>query len=143
MSEQIDLEDQEPSASGLRAELEKAQKQAKELAEQNAALARENAISKAGLGELDAIKLKAVTAVHEGDLTPDSLRQTAMSLGYVEEKPEVKPETVAAQQEIEQIRAGAEGGAVSTKDDEIRAARNRQELEAVLAKHNVPMGSVI
>jgi len=143
MSEQeFENQDQE-SGSALRAELEKAKQREKELAEENAKLARENTISKAGLTELDANKLEALTAVHKGDLTPEGLRQTAVSLGFIEEKPEVSADTVAAQQAINDIRAGADTGSVSTYEDEVAAARSKQELDAILAKHNVPVGNII
>lgn len=143
MSEQEFENQDHESGSALRAELEKAQTRARELEAQNTQLARENTISKAGLTELDATKLEALTAVHKGDLTPEGLRQTAVTLGFVQEKPEVDQATVDAQKQIEQMRAGADSGATSTKDDEINAARTPAELAAVLAKHNVPVGNVI
>lgn len=144
MSEQDDFENQDPnSGSALRSELEKIQQQNKDLAEKLAKSEREVAISKAGLGELDATKLEALSAVHKGDITPDGLRQTAIGLGFIEETPEIPQQVVEGQQQMNEIRAGGETGGVSTKEDEINAAQTSQELQAILNKHNTPIGSVM
>lgn len=45
---------------------------------------RELAIAKAGLTDLEPKKVTALLAAHDGDLTPDLLRATAVTLGFAE-----------------------------------------------------------
>lgn len=137
------LEPEPETGSLLRTQLEAAQAKARELEASNTQIARENHVLKAGLGDLAPEKLEALSVVHKGDMTPEALRATAEKLGFVEVTPEIAPDVEQGHQAIQQARAGAEAGSTSSYDAEVAAARNEQELFAVMEKYNSPRGHVM
>lgn len=87
-------------------------KSAKELGEENQALKQKNALLEAGLGELTEKQRTALFASHDGDLTPEKLRETAVEIKLAEPpEPKVPAEEQAAHERI----AAAAGGAGTAK----------------------------
>jgi hypothetical protein len=127
--------DQEESGTvkALRKQLKDAEKQAHEAN----GLRTENALLKAGLGDLSDIQRKAILATHDGETTAEALTATATSLGFVkapEPVPQVPADEVAAHQRAAEATQGAEasGAQVVTLDEKIRAARTPEELDDIL-----------
>jgi len=84
-----DEEDEQPKQNGpkqLREALRRAReraKQADEFQQKAERLERELAVSRAGLSDLGEKRTAALLKVHEGDLTPEALKQTAADLGFI------------------------------------------------------------
>lgn len=89
-------------------EAKKAARETKTVKEANEALQRENALLKAGLGELTEKQQRALFASHDGDLTPEKLLETAVELKMAEAPPPKVPEE---QQQAHERIAAASGGA--------------------------------
>lgn len=100
-------------------QLRKDAKRAKQLEAELADIRRERALEKAGLkrpdgSDLSERQLKALLATHEGDMTADTLRATAIELGFAapSEEQQQLDEDLAAQQRVAAAAAG--GHAVAT-----------------------------
>jgi hypothetical protein len=115
-----DLPDDAPNwARDLRDRAEKALKTARDLkgtqSEETRNALTKLALYESGLNDLDEFRRGAVLKVHEGDLTGEALRDTAVKLGYAEPlappPPTAAEQSAAAQQQIAQATAGADAGA--------------------------------
>lgn len=93
-------------------EAKKVAKSAKATSEENQALKQENALLKAGLGDLTEKQRTALFASHDGDLTPEKLMETAVEIKLAEPpEPKVPAEEQAAHERV----AAAAGGAGTAK----------------------------
>lgn len=111
--------------------------QARERAERADALERENAFYRADLPrDLNEAKQKAIMAI-AGDTTPEAFRQAAQDLGYIEPPaPTVPVEELAAHDRAAQAAAGSTGVLnPANYEAEVEAARDQNELRAVMAKY--------
>lgn len=111
-------------------------KRADDLAAENEALRRENALAKAGL-DLSPAQQKALLAVHEGDLTPEALVKTATELKMVPEpaepEPQVPDDDVAAQRRTQEAMAGTPADAhPETLDERLSKATSQEEVLEIL-----------
>lgn len=112
---------------------------------ENTSLRTENALLKAGLGDLNERQQKALIASHDGDLTPEALKATATELGFtVEDKPAEETKQVSdAEQAAHQRAAEATSGAQAseaekqTLTDEINAATSPEAVVALLAREQM------
>lgn len=140
--------DEQPDESSVIKQLRKQQRdQAAELktlreqAEQAAVLAKENALYKANLGELNEAQQKAVLAL-AADATPEAFRQQAEALGFIEApQPTVPVDDLEAFDRTSQATAGGTELNEASFDAEIRGTRNEQEWEAVMLKYNKSFGT--
>lgn len=121
-TEPIEPEVVEPStedAKGLRAEIAKANA-AKDAAEAKATdLERKAVFSEAGL-ELNDAQKAALQAVHKGEWTPDSLKETATALGFSavsQEAPVVNQQEAESLARVSSLGAGAEPAAPSDEQE--------------------------
>lgn len=102
---------------------------------------RELTLHKAGLGDLSEKQMKALSAAHEGDWTPDLLKETANELGFGQptnsEQTPPEPRIPAAELAAHQRVADASGGQPTPPPDDLGAAidatNSPEELHAVLA----------
>lgn len=113
-----DEDEPEPQVDipGLRKQARKASKLEKELAAERAARekdAKELAVRRAGL-DLTERQIRALYAAHDGELTPESLRETAIELNFASAAPETRPEEEAADR-LRQAAAGADAPAADAK----------------------------
>ncbi len=112
----------------------------KEKAAQADESATELALYKAGLGELSERQRKALLATTD-DATPEALRKAAEELSFVQPPP--PPSAPADVQAMDRMSSASTGGnPAGTGGDvlsEIKAAKNEEELMAVLSKHNLPI----
>ena len=114
LDDDLELDDDTEAPAGAPAKLRealnrtKAEKQT--LSSENATLKRENALLKAGLGGLNEKQQKALAAAHDGDFTPEALKQTAIDLGFAEPEPDTTatPDEQAEHRKVEATAAGAE-----------------------------------
>lgn len=93
----------------LRNQLKESSKRAKEAEELRTKLSefeRRDAIRAAGL-ELNDRQVRALLASHDGELTAEDLRATAVDLGFAQDETEVPEEEQAAH---ERVAAAAKGG---------------------------------
>lgn len=114
--EDDDLDDGTPLVRKLRRDLKEASKRAQrvdELETRLAAYESEQAVRAANLDGLNERQMKALLATHEGDMTPDAIRQTAVDLGFAQPpEPAVTAEGQAAH---ERIAAATAGGTAPSK----------------------------
>lgn len=133
-----DLDDLDPG--DLRRQLKDAKKEAeaarKEAAEATT-LRTENALLKAGLGDLTEKQQAAVLATHDGDLSAEALKATANELGFTKTEAPAEEPQVGADEEAEIRKAAdATGGAdpsgatVTTDIDKMRALRSNPNASA-------------
>lgn len=126
-----DTQEQE-KASSLRAKLREAAQKAADrdaLAAENQTLKQQIAVSAAGL-TLNDTQRNALLAVHSGDLTPDGLKQTAQSLGFIAAPPPPTDDPALAEHErIAAVSAGADTPPAG-RDAEIDAQLNGAKTEA-------------
>lgn len=118
---------------------------------ENTSLRTENALLKAGLGDLNDLQQKALIASHEGDLTPEALKATAATLGFTaetkEEAPQVSAEEQAAHARVATVTTGASAsGEPDSWTDRLAvaqqggvAALDREISELNEALKNVPI----
>lgn len=140
--------DTEPNETGSKlrerleaalAEAAEAKRDVAELREDNAKKDKTLALSQAKLDGLNEQQVKALMAVHEGEMTSEALLATASALGY-EPKSESLPD-LAAVTRIQAAAVGAPGtGSGSSNDAElamrIRATKNEHELSQLLDSVN-------
>jgi len=108
-------------AKGLRAQLEAANAAKAEAEAKAVSLERKSALSEAGLSLNDTQKA-ALEAIHKGDWTPDSLKETATALGFGgveqgQEAPVVPQQEVEAIARVASLGAGAEASQPSEELD--------------------------
>ena len=118
---------EQETASSLRAKLKEANARAKEaetLATENQTLKQQIAVGAAGLTLNDAQR-NALLAVHSGDLTPDGLRNTAQTLGFIAAPAPVPDDpSLSVHEQIAQSAAGTE----------VPNADREAEIDAALSK---------
>lgn len=101
------------------------------------ALRTENALFKAGLGDLTDIQRRAILATHDGELNSDALKATAESLGFTRQpeapqEPQVPADEQAAHQRVAEMGAAPAAEAeAKTLIDEINACNSPAELMAL------------
>lgn len=123
---------------------------------ENSQKTRELLAYRAGLPDLDSVRMKALLAAHEGEETPEALRATAVKLGWAEppepsggEITDEAAESAKAQDRISQ--AGAQSTAPVAgvlKPDEVNGwptellmrlnAEHPKEFEALMRGEEVP-----
>jgi hypothetical protein len=137
--DQPDEDEESPVVRDLRKKASKADKVEREAQE----LRTENALLKANLGTLSERQRKAILATHDGDLTPEALKATALDLGFIEAEAPA-PAQVPEDEQAEHQRAAeatsaapASEATVTTLDDKIAAARSPEELDAILAQEGL------
>lgn len=103
-------------------------------------LRRENALLKAGLGDLNDAQHKALFGAHEdGEITAEALKATWQELGLpITVEPQVPHEEQAAHARAFQTMAGAEPADAHpmTVNDELKAAQSTDEVVAILRREN-------
>lgn len=138
-------DDDEQHESSVIKDLRQKAKRTEAAESETATLRQKVAILEAGITNLTPAKQKALLAAHEGDLTAESLRVTAIDLGFLAEDtpeagaPQVPLEEQAAHKAMAEATAAAEASEAQTKtlNDEINAAKTPQELEAILAREGL------
>ena len=100
-------------------------------------LQRENLLLRTpGLADLSDKQMRALFATHDGELTPDALRETATDLGFVAPPPpEVPNEEVAAHDRMFKAAAGATpppGDSDALDQAAIAAATSPDEVMAIV-----------
>lgn len=129
-------------------ELRKKAERADQADAETKTLRTENALLKAGLGDLSDRQRKAILATHEGELTAEALKETATDLGFTsptastEESPAVSEEE---QQGHERVSAATTAAPASeahkqTLTDEINAAPDEAAVIAILAREKMLAG---
>lgn len=99
--------------------LEAEAKKASEAEARATAAERKLVIAEAGI-KLNARQMSALTSVHDGEWDAESLKATAIDLGFVKaEEPEVQPELEAHERVA---RAAAGGGVPASRQAEYEAA---------------------
>jgi hypothetical protein len=127
---EVQVETESPNVRQMREQikqLEAEAQRAKDLEAQLATTQRLSALTAAGL-ELDETKRAALEAVHQGDWTPDAVKQTAISLGWAQAENQPTAEEIAAQARMAAAQSG--GGAPVTDAEAL--------LEAKLAEAKSP-----
>lgn len=113
--------------------------QLRQQAEQADTLARENAIFKANLGNLNEAQQAAVIATAK-EVSADALRSQAELLGFVAPpEPAVPDAELDAQARIAGAQTGGTELNEATYEAELRGTRNEAEALAVMAKYNKPV----
>lgn len=117
-----------------------------EVAEENAKLKRQLALTEAGLKDLGDEKLKALTAVHEGEFDAEALKATAERLGFVqtstpnEGQQADQPANDLALEATNRITDAMGGSSTGGPDPEVELrrkiaeAKTPAELDAILAQ---------
>lgn len=140
-NDDIDLD--EPDSSVIR-DLRGKAKRVDAAEAETKALRTELAIAKAGLPDLSEARQKALLAAHEGDMTPEALRKTAVDLGFApaDTEPETPAVTAPEQAALGAMQeATAAGEAVEahpkTIEDGMReaAAKGEAALDAFLTSN--------
>jgi len=140
-----DLE--QPQKAGLRERMKALEEKAKQYEEAQARAERlewELAVRDSGV-DMTPTKRKALMAVHEGDRDPESIRRTAIELGFIQEssgEPAV-PE-LATLDRINQASAGAApGGQVpnqwAERDQRLQQAKSEAEFDSILREYGTTM----
>lgn len=138
---ELEPEDDSPVIRTLRKDAARAG----ELEAENQRLQRELVFVQSGLNLNDSQR-KALAAVHEGDWTPDTIKQTADSLGFIKPaEPEPAPVGVPTDQiaAMERVNA-ASGGQPPPPPDlvaQINACKTPQELDELLRQNNMLAGT--
>lgn len=126
-------EPESPNIRQMRDHISTLEEQAKRVPELEQALTtlqRTNALRDAGL-QFDETKMAALQAVHAGDWTADSVRETAIKLGWADPVSSLPPEEQAALQRLEAARAGGTfvpPNAEDVLDARLREAKSEKEL---------------
>jgi hypothetical protein len=142
MYDDDDLDESQDSRAQIPVEdlrnLRKKAKAADEAERRAAKAERELAFAKAGLDLGDA-KVGYFVKGYDGDLTPESIRATAVELGFVA-APQADQQAALEARSIEQITSTAAGGQPATFDvaAELSAARNEREVMSILRRAGVP-----
>lgn len=137
MPEQDLDEEQPPEDSQVIRDLRKKAERADQAEAEATALRTENALFKAGLGDLTDIQRKAILATHEGELSGEALKATAESLGFTKQpeapqEPQVPADEQAAHQRVAETGAAPAAEAeAKTLVDEINACTSPAELLAL------------
>lgn len=132
-------DDTQPEDSSVIKDLRQKEKRLDAAEADAAASKRELTLYKAGLGDLTDKQMKALSAAHEGDWDPESLKATASELGFVRDPAdaETKPQISAAELEAHQRVANAAGGEQplppTDMDTAIANTKSPEELQAVLS----------
>jgi len=134
--EDLELDDDENEPNPNEAKkyerlLNKANKQQAEAEARALAAERKLVVAEAGL-RLSPVQLNALSAVHDGEWTAESLAQTATDLGFVKapEEPQTDPQPdLSAYQRLNQA---AQGGQEAPKEDMLAAIQNAQNENDVL-----------
>lgn len=142
----IDPANEPPNVRQQRERIKELTAENKDLVERAARadqLERELALRDAGL-DLNERQRKALSAVHEGDWTPERLRETATDLGIPvpQPTPPVPPEVVSAGARMDQASAGAQIGAFSADADldaRLRGATSEAEFDRIYRESGRPM----
>lgn len=104
-------------------------------------LAKENALFKANLGNLNEDQQKAIMLT-SSEMTSDAYRSQAERLGFVEPAtPEVPAAELEAFDRVATATAGGQTPDEVSYETELRATRNEKEALAVMAKYNKPLAS--
>lgn len=130
-----DYDDLEPSEEDSPV-IAKLRKQLEEAQGKNKTLGTENALLAAGLGTLSDKQRKAILATHDGDLTPEALKNTAADLGFnpepaptpTVEEPQVPVEEQEAAQRVAEATGSAPASGASapvSQEDKIKAMRGQ------------------
>jgi len=95
---------------------------------------------------LDALQRKALLAVHEGERTPDAIRETATKLGFAAPPPtgeQIPPAHIAGMGRIADASAGAPTGGTpdptAERNQRLLQARSEQEFDAILREYGTQM----
>jgi hypothetical protein len=124
--------------------LETENKDLAEKASKGERMERQLAIRDADLS-LKPMQMTALERVHEGDWTADSIRETAVALGFVAEAPpEVPPEELARLSRIDAASAGARNAGTPVDRDQefearLRAAKSDDEFMAIYRESGRPI----
>ncbi len=80
----------------------------------------------------------ALLAVHEGEITAEAIKETAVSLSFVDQQ-QVSLEEQAALKRIADATAAAEPSEafLKTLEDEMREAKSPEHLQAILAREGM------
>ncbi len=136
-----DDDNSQSDVPSLRKEVKRLSKENRRLAgleTENASLKTTLAIRDAGL-TLNDRQLKALLATHDGESTPELLRKTAEELGFAEPIPDNDPADEAAHSQLEAARKGASTVSQPSYEDEIAAAKDKDEVIAIARKHGRPV----
>ena len=141
MTTQYDDETDEQDSNlvkSLREQLKDKESKLKELEllkAENSKLKSTNTIREAGLN-LNERQVKALLATHEGDLTAESIKTTAEELGFIEAQTRPDVADVQAEAQMDAVRKGSgEASTARTYQEELAAARTREEANAVIRKY--------
>lgn len=146
-SEGNPVEVDEPESPNIRqmrdhiATLEEQAKKVPDLETELATLKRTYALRDAGL-DFDDTKMAALQAVHQGDWTPDAVRETAIKLGWAEAPNPLDAEERAALERINNARNGGGQNPPSAEDAldaRLRAAKTEAELMQIYRDSNRPI----
>lgn len=136
-----DLDVDPGSESSVIRELRHKGKRVDEAEAEASVLRTENVILKAGLTGLSDARRKALLAAHEGELTSESILETAVELGFTVAASEGEPSQDSpldkeAHRRIQDATSAAipSGAEVETMDDLIAKAQTPDEIKAILAK---------
>lgn len=133
-----------PNARQMRERIEALEveaRRAKELEAELGQMKRGVALRDAGL-ELDAARQKALEAVHEGEWTPEAVRQTATQLGWASPTPDVPPEEVDAFGRMQAAFTGASTptpNADADFDARLASATSEREFRELYERSGRPM----
>lgn len=136
----IEQDDEDSGPKGLRRRLKEAEAEAKRLAtvaDENSTLKQQLALAQAGI-TLNDTQVKALAAVHSGEWSPDAVKTTATSLGFVQTPPPAPVVDDPNLAVIDQISAASAGTdpAPASRDAEIDAALSKaQSAEEYLAMY--------
>lgn len=131
-----ELETEQPSRNDRKEEnlrqLREKARRADEAEAENQTLKRQLVFADAGL-KLDPMKRKALEASHEGEWTPDAVRDTAVKLGWADAPPpDVPNDEFKAHDEIARAAAGAQPAMPEDFSAAIKACKTEGELDALL-----------
>lgn len=115
--------------------LRKKAKRADELEPEVSKLRQQLAIAQAGLSDLNDKQVKALIASHDGEWDGESLKATAVDLGFAKApEPEVPAEELKTLERMANASAGAEHVGKVRPVDEIASAQTPEEVMAAYRK---------
>lgn len=118
------------------------QAQVAEGAEAKAESDKALALAQAGLGHLDEVQRKAILAVHEGDVTGESVLATAQSLGFAAAATGTtgeSPPPVGAALGASSTSGAAAPPETPSLEAQLRGTKSQDELLALLQANNYPL----
>jgi hypothetical protein len=138
-----DLDETGDEEPGFLKELRRKAKERDQFEAELSQTRQENAVLTAGLGELSDRQRKALLATHDGDLTAEGLRESAVELGFVKApEPDVPDGEREAHQRVQQAAASAEPAGSPNVAAEIAAAKTETELKAILEREGLAVPGV-